>query len=160
MNKKSCNDTLRKLINEEILHTETLVLVLQEEKEALPAKSEQLLAISQKKQLLLEKLEKCSLERIALIQSLGYAPSHEGMEFCIKWCDQKNKLLELWQQFLDKVSDCRLFNQVNGGILENNLRMVKQALNILHGQVPDNTNTYNAKGQKQQSGMGHRIAKA
>jgi len=160
MNKKNCSDTLRELISAELHHTEALMQILKDEKDTLPSESEQLLAISKNKQRELEALEKYSLKRIALIQSLGYAPSHDGMEFCINWCDPHKKLLNLWHQFIGKVSECRLLNQVNGGILDNNLRMIKQALSILHGQQPGSTNTYDAKGQEQQASMGHSIAKA
>jgi len=160
MNKQTCSTKLHELIKAELEHTEKLSAILQEEKETLPSESEQLLAISKNKQRELEMLEKISLKRISLVQSLGYAPSHEGMEFCLNWCDPHKKLLPLWKQFIEKVSECRLLNQVNGGILDNNIRVVKQALSILHGQLPNNTNTYNAQGQKQQASVGHSIAKA
>lgn len=159
MDKKNCHIEIKKGLNEELIHSRSLLAILREESTVSHKNTEKLLALSEQKNSLLMQLDQLHCNRNSILESFGFNPDNQGMESCISWCDHNLQLKKQWQAFLQIVTDCRNVNQLNGSIMDSSLRTVKQALAILYGQQL-NENTYNAHGQEQNSGMGRSIAKA
>jgi len=158
MNKKDCYTSLGKILKLSIRDTLSLNDLLTEEKKLLPSESDLLVNNSDEKSAMIKQLNHYHNEISALVTSCGYEPSNDGIESCITWCDQNNILRKKWHDFIDQVRYCQSMNQVNGCIVDNGLRAVKQALSLLYGQT-NSQQTYNAYGQEDQNGLGRTIAK-
>jgi len=159
MNKSTCLIELGIMLDAELAHTDALIAALKTESKIQPKDADALLEISEQKNCLLKKLEQCHVNRMSLIQKLGYNADNAGFEECIAWCDKGDTLQAKWMKFIEQVKTCRTLNQINGSVMDSSLRVVKQALSILYGQQL-NENTYDAEGQSQAANLGRTIAKA
>ena len=133
--------------------------LLQRENNLLPSEPDSLVEISESKNVIINNLNKYNDERNTLVTSCGFNQGHDGIKSCIAWCDHNNVLHNQWDQFLGLIQNCQSMNQLNGSIVDNGLRAVKQALSLLYGQT-NKQQTYNANGQEDQHGLGRTIAKA
>jgi len=160
MDKQTCKHEIKKLLDIENINAQKLISVLKQESLALPKDPDKLQDIENEKIALLEELDQGHSLRNALLQQLGYSPSYEGTESLIAWCDSSGELILAWRQFMDKIQQCKHLNSVNGSIINNGLRVVKQALSILQGGQSNGPSIYDAKGQQQGPASGRAIAKA
>lgn len=158
MNKSDCFTRFKKSLILEIQQLDTLLELLQDERNTRPNEAETMLDISAKKDKILQSLNDANLQRHALLQKLGFKTDTRGVEICFHACDQDGELMRLWNQFLTKARSCRKLNQLNGSTLDASLRVVKQALSLLYGEKI-NENTYDAKGNSQAGKLGRSIAK-
>ncbi|NOY66150.1 MAG: flagellar protein FlgN [Gammaproteobacteria bacterium] len=158
MDKKNCYLSLNKILTEELKETLLLNDLLKEENNLLPNESDQLVKLSETKNNIVGNLNAYNDKCNVLIKSCGFDQGHDGIEACINWCDNKNALQRKWEQFLSLITSCQSMNQLNGSIVDNGLRAVRQALSLLYGQT-NKQQTYNASGQEDQHGLGRTIAK-
>ena len=159
MDKIPCRNELKKVLETELQHTESLHQLLVQEKSALVNDPETLTVLSDKKQVLISQLEKIQHHANAFLQDCGFSPDRQGMESCISWCDTEKNILPVWKRLTDHIKECRKQNHLNGSIMENGMRSIKQALAILHGKVLQQ-DTYNANGTENNQSIGKTIAKA
>lgn len=137
-----------------------LLSCLQEEKSALGAEAEAILALTTRKEGLLEALEHSHEQRAALLIAHDCTPDSAGMNALIAQHDVDDKLARQWQAVLDVVAQCREHNQVNGRLVELNRQVVRQALSILHGQGPAGaTSGYGASGESLEQPLSRTLGK-
>lgn len=159
MDKNSCRNELKKVLEIELKHTESLLEILVQEKSVLVSDPEALTVLANKKQLQIAELEKIQNHANAFLQDCGFSPDRQGMESCISWCDTDRKIIDIWNQLTEQIKECRKQNNLNGSVMENGMRSIKQALAILHGKELQQ-DTYNAKGTENSQSLGKTIAKA
>jgi flagellar biosynthesis/type III secretory pathway chaperone len=158
MDKITCHNQFKRLLEQELIYVRELLDILAQERDALGHDRAKFESISMHKSEVITKLEQSSNRRTALLQDAGYAADKQGMDTCIQWCDNKNVLLSRWQELLNLTSQCRDNNHVNGMIIESSRRSIHQALSILYGQPANNV--YSASGQSEEGGLSRTIAKA
>jgi len=159
MDKNSCYTSLSQILEIELTESQSLEKLLRQESKLLPGESEELIKISDAKSVIIAKLEQYNAQRNALAQSTGFSPDHHGLESCVAWCDRNNTLRDIWRQFLDTIQQCQSLNNLNGSIMDNGLRVVRQALSVLHGQAV-NPHTYNANGEEEHDKLSRTLVKA
>ena len=103
-----------------------------------------------------EKTEQLERQRQELMQTYGYATDREGLEHCIRWCDdQKGTLQALHGQLLDALAALERSLQISNLLVNKGKQRLQRALDVLTWQ-PASTNTYNASGTTESSNTGKR----
>ena len=159
MDKLNCRSELSGMLENELEQTEILTDLLIKEKSTISGDNESLLKISTEKKKILDALENYNSRRNAFMQAHGFSPTRDGIESCISWCDKNNTLANKWILLKTNISQCKKLNLLNGSIVDNSLRSIKQALSILYGQQ-ENLNTYSSDGHENKNTLGRSIAKA
>ena len=59
-----------------------------------------------------------------------------------------DELYKLWNMVAELAQECTVKNKLNGVIIEAKRRLTETALSILHGNIPGNTELYDADGAK------------
>lgn len=93
---------------------------------------------------LIEAQESC---RKRLLLTHGYSTDHQGMATCILNIDTRGQIGAMWQQVLHLINYCQHLNSVNGTLLNLSYRVVKNVLNLLHAEEPQNK-LYNPIGRE------------
>jgi flagellar biosynthesis/type III secretory pathway chaperone len=101
--------------------------------------------IINKKRLILERLAQFEQARTFLLESNGIKHGPEGMEACIKRCNDDGTLSDLWQRLLSIAADCRDHNRQNHQLVELFSAHTRKALCILRGETMDR-NVYGPDG--------------
>jgi len=158
MDKNSCYISLNDLVEIGLKETLALNKLLQQEKDLLPKESDLLASISNSKNTIISSLDSYNAKLNALVQTCGFTPGRDGIESCIAWCDNKDTLQKQWNILMENIKSCQTLNMLNGSVVDNSLRAVKNALTILYGQT-GTQQTYNANGQEEHQGIGREIAK-
>ncbi len=149
------------LLDEELLQTDRLRLILAEEQDAVKTKNIDAMSGTLTKKLeVLEKLEQFDVERKSLLQQAGYDNSKSGFESLLQANDSSTELMEKWRKLEQEISECRELHQINTQILEIGQRQVQQVLGILVGNQGSGVDTYDQSGSKSASLTTHTYAKA
>jgi flagellar biosynthesis/type III secretory pathway chaperone len=159
MDKQNCQNSLKQIMQQETGHTEKLLTLLDQERSLVSGNPEELMRVSEEKLKLIEQLELLNQKRNSIVQECGYAPDKQGMEACISWCSPDKSLHAVWQQLSQNVIECRSQNQLNGSVMDNSMRAIRQALSILYGQTSQESG-YNASGSEVNDKLSRSIAKA
>ena len=137
MDRKTCRQQLFALLNETLTQTQGLRRQLDDEAAALAANDvETLESAVTAKNASVGKLEQLEQQRQRLLETAGFSGNRYGANACIEWCDENDKLAQLWRQLLDEVQTCQRQNSVNGTLVQFSRRNVQQLLDILRGQLP------------------------
>ncbi len=159
MDKHTCRTELSTMLDNEIDQMEILDSLLVKEKDIIASDSSLLLTINDEKKKIYDALEHYSSMLNAYIQTHGFSPTQDGIESCISWCDNNNILSAKWGLLKANIGRCKKLNRLNGSIVDNSLRSIKQALSILYGQQ-ENEDTYSSDGHENKNTLGRSIAKA
>lgn len=150
---------LGQAISAELNFAHTLAEILQREHAALKSHDpDQVLEISREKQQAVAQMQARSAQREHLLASFGIATGTTGIDQLLK-ANSNAAWTDLWRQLGEIAVDLREQNEINGGILALSQRHNKQALDLLCGRT-GSRNTYGARGQHNQDGTGHSLAKA
>lgn len=139
---------LRRLIDEAVQACRELSSALDDETTALAARDTTALeaAVAAKRQMVVA-LDRCNASRVALLESHGFGGDLDGMEQCLRSCDQDGRIRASWKSLLSLLEVCQRQNIVNGGVVEVNQRQVERALSILSGNDIHHTELYDPKGR-------------
>ena len=150
---------LADLLQQEQIGTSQLLAELQRQQESLASAQPELIeANALASQQHLQTLGELEKKRIALAARLGYSGDNDGMEKLIRWCDFDGTLAQQWRKLLEIARRCRDCNQVNGSVVDINLRRIRQALGILRGQLSE-AELYGRSGQTSADTLSRPLAK-
>lgn len=157
INANQCRQQLASLLQQQIEETNKTNGFLVDLKDAIA--ENRLDVVSQQidpPQVSFEKTEQLERQRQELMQSYGYTTDREGLENCIRWCDDSNGTLAgLHQKLLEALSALERSLQVSNLLVNKGKQRVQRALDVLTWQ-PESTNTYNASGATESSNSGKR----
>ena len=128
-----------------------LSLVLDSEHQALATQDvEQLQQAAVNKDLLSDRIEQLEQNRVAMLQQLGLGKDLAAMQQLINGSSARagDELYKLWNMVAELAQECTVKNKLNGVIIEAKRRLTETALSILHGNIPGNTELYDADGAK------------
>jgi flagellar biosynthesis protein FlgN len=141
-------------LQQDIAHSEELLSVLQQERQALESREyaelENLIA---KKKNLVELLEKNAVQRKRWLAQYGM---HDDFVALNAAKTQAPEVVTRWETAATVWRDCQTANQVNEQICRRTRLVVENVLNILRGQNAPSP-TYDAKGTSQRSQDGRTI---
>ncbi len=159
MDRLEYRQRLADLLQQEQSGTRSLLTELERQQQSLASAQPELIEASTRaSQQHIEALEALEKKRIALAARLGYSGDNEGMERLIRWCDYDGTLAQQWRKLLETARRCRDCNQVNGTVVDINLRRVRQALGILRGQLSE-AELYGRSGQTAADTLSRPLAK-
>ncbi len=160
MNRLEYRQRLADLLQQEQIATRSLLSELERQQQCLAGAQPELIeAGAHASQQHLQALEALEKKRHALAARLGYSGDNNGMEQLIRWCDYDSTLAQLWRKLLEMARRCRDCNQINGTVVDINLRRVRQALGILRGQFSE-AELYGRSGQTATNTLSRPLAKA
>lgn len=141
--------TLQPVLRDIARHLEALQQTLQDEFNALSSQDMAAIAqAAQHKTRLTQLLDDLERERASVLRAAGLDLNSAGITAYLNRYTtphHQNELAQLWQQIEQLTRDCERQNQINGLIIEQSRRRIKNALTILHGQLPGNE-LYSATG--------------
>jgi len=128
------------ILNEEYEAFDQMFNVLEKERMALETqKIEQIIQLSQQKQLITETLENCAQRRSKLMNQLSSnLEDHK---------DGADILEKLWQKILEKAKMCKNSNLINGKIISISQSSIQRSMRLLKSQSKDQGMTYGSKGE-------------
>lgn len=160
MNRLEYRQRLADLLQQEQTGTVRLLTELERQQQSLGGAQPELIeASAHATQQHLQSLEALEKKRNALAARLGYSGDNDGMEQLIRWCDYDGTLAQQWRKLLEMARRCRDCNQINGSVVDINLRRVRQALGILRGQQSE-AELYGRSGQTATDTLSRPLAKA
>jgi len=138
---------------------------LNEEKEALTTSdSEQLLHLSSTKKKLATQLEQGTKTTHVFLKKLNINKGIFGLSDFIKHMNAgevKRQLSKQWLNIQQLTDMNKELNTLNGSIIELNRRHTQRSLDVIHGQIDNNSNsTYGADGQATKKNLSRNITKA
>lgn len=117
------DDALQAIVADMQAATAQLIVVLDEEREALiQADADALNRVGEAKQMLTRRLEQLDAERLHLSAASAQA---------------SRTVSPAWNELLKSLTDCRDKNQRNGSLVGQRLLQVRRALSVLTGNGPD-----------------------
>jgi len=135
MSAERTQQTLYKVLMQEVQCSEHLLVCLQAERRALAGRDiDALQQTTQEKLQHSQQLDQLEQEREALVAALGFSAGRAGLEQCFAAFPQRADAGALWARVLTNIEACRDGNLTNGGILEAGRQHVEQALCLLRGQ--------------------------
>ncbi len=140
-----------------------LSLVLDSEHKALESEDvEQLQQAAVNKDQLSDRIEQLETNRVAMLQKLGLGKDLAAMKQLINGSSSRagDELYKLWNMVAELARECTVKNKLNGVIIETKRRLTDSSLSILHGNIPGNTELYDADGAKIASKGRSTIARA
>ena len=152
---------LVKNLEAELRAFQDFIQVLQTEQDALvQGNVDPLLELARIKSEKVVLLSQLAESRTRFLSEQGCSQEHGGMA---KWLQQQRgggnpQIAELWQQLLALAENAQQLNQINGSMIETQLRNNQQALAILQTAAKQST-LYGPDGQTQSLGLGRPIGK-
>ena len=133
------------LLAQECNCARTLCDILIAERDALANNElDQLHDLSARKQEQVVELEQLSQQRTEWLHSQGVADDAAEIEKFFTAASEQTKLG--WEKLLTQLEECQQLNRVNGSIVEQLQRKIRNALSILQGQ-PGETDLYDQRGK-------------
>ena len=133
------------LLEQETTSALALCDILKSERSALADnKLDSLEALSGQKQAQVEELEKLGRSRLAWLDSQGVSANEQDMKAF--FAQSGNGLKQNWEKLMAQLEECQQLNRVNGSIVEQLQRNIKNALAILQGR-PDDADVYGRSGK-------------
>ncbi len=154
---------LKHALDAEVLLTEKLYQLVQEEHQALRQQNfDGLVASSEQKQGCIVELEEQAKTRSKMLQEADLDLDKEGMQSLIRQCDPDGSsgIARLWARLHRLLSDCHHLNRVNSHVVQTRLHYSRQTMALLRGQPPGTTQQYAANGQAIHSLNGTTLANA
>ncbi|GAO37522.1 FlgN [Sulfuricella sp. T08] len=151
---------LVKNLEAELRAFQDFIKVLQTEQDALvQGNVDPLLELARIKSEKVVLLSQLAENRARFLSALGYPQEQGGM---MKWLQQRDggnpHIAELWQQLLALAENAQQLNQINGSMIDTQLRNNQQALAILQAAANQSA-LYGPDGQTQALGLGRPIGK-
>ena len=145
-----CVTELKDLLGQYLEQTESLMLLLENEKEAFKQQNEALITtVTEQKQTLLENFKISDQKVMNFMTEVENGEPKTNLIDYIKQCPlpQKDELLRLWKVLSSMLERCKTQNMINGSIIGARLNAIKRNLDILkHGGVKEPVE-YDAKGE-------------
>ncbi|MCB1851515.1 MAG: flagellar protein FlgN [Gammaproteobacteria bacterium] len=139
-------DRLLQLLKAELESSRQLLLILQQEQSALiDGEAEHICSINDMKQRQINLLGEQLLKRDHLLTALQLPAGKTGTEQCIALTAENSELENCWNQLQQLALQLKMRNEVNGGMVVQAQRHVRQMLNILTCQS-DQSTTYGRGG--------------
>ena len=140
------SDRLLQLLKAELESSHQLLQILQQEQNALiDGSAERIGTISELKQRQINLLGEQLLTRDHLLAALQLPTGKNGTEQCIALAAENSELGNCWKQLQQLALQLKMRNEVNGGMVVQAQRHVRQMLNILTCQS-DQSTTYGRGG--------------
>ncbi|WP_126453727.1 flagella synthesis protein FlgN [Sulfuriflexus mobilis] len=148
-------------LEDEIRYAETLLTLLDAERQALAKNNgDSLEKIAKDKRQVAEQLDESAQRRRQQLTS-GEDPHAGDMQAFITAQTEEfhQPLQKLWDQLLDVLGRCREQNHLNGSVLENSQRNIKQLIALLQGQT-QNKEIYGRGGKIIDHSLEHSLTRA
>jgi len=98
--------------------------------------------------LTIEDMENLEQQRYQLLADYGFDQNPEGLEKCIDWCDDRQRLAGIYQQLVDSLVNLRHSIQINSLLVHKGQERIRRSIGILTGVGTAGTcKTYGDKGQ-------------
>ena len=106
-------------------------------------------------------IEQLQLKQQQIVADFGFAQSHEGIDSCVKSCDQA-PLSDLYNQLRQQLEQLQSALMINDLLIKKNQQRVRQSIRLLSGYAPVNNNmTYNSSGNTHEENLdSHSLARA
>lgn len=106
-------------------------------------------------------IEQLQLEQQQVAANFGFSQSHEGVDSCVKTCDQ-TQLSELYNELRQQLETLQNSLMINGLLIKKNQQRVRQSIRLLSGHDPVNNNTtYTSSGNTHEETQdSHSLARA
>lgn len=114
----------------------------------------------EEKQLQARTLEELEHHFQPLIEMMGGTIDKESLDTIINGMElvsEKNQLQSIWEEFLATLNSCDEQNRVNNRVLESSRINIRQALDILRGEI-SNPALYSASGKENPDDQGNSLA--
>ncbi len=154
---------LKKVLDQQYIHLLKMLTILVQEHQALRNNDlTQFEEIVQQKHQQVKNLEKIQPLLGTVEKTVGGVLSKSTFSAFIQRMqdgEEKSDMEILWNNFQETLKQCNLQNKINNGILNASSINLKQALNILRGNIDQPaSNIYNKTGQPQDKLQGQSIA--
>ncbi len=156
------NSTIQDLVLADSNHTEILLALLQEERNALEQRdTPKLDSSNQQKTQVLKQIESNARQRTALLGQAGFSQDKEGLNayFDSLQNTQAKKIKNDFSRLEIQLGKCQELNNINGVILHRSQQNISRLLHIFRGQT-SGSSTYDSTGNKNQYCENQAIAKA
>ncbi len=156
-----CQRELAELLSEEKICLQRLADSLERERAALEARDgEALERVVAEKDRILDQTSRLHQRRAALLQRCGFSNDEEGLQDCMAQCSPNlsRELAPLWRKLRARMEWCRDQNLVNGRILEQNMRCIRQTLSILR-DCPQPLELYGPEGTTSEQSLSSPLAR-
>lgn len=98
--------------------------------------------------LTIEDIENLEQQRYQLLADYGFDQNPEGLEKCINWCDDRQRLAGIYQQLVDSLVSLRHSIQINSLLVNKGQERIRRSIGILTGVgTAGACKTYGDKGQ-------------
>ncbi|MES9903442.1 MAG: flagellar protein FlgN [Sedimenticola sp.] len=139
---------LLRLLSMELQCTENLSTVLKQEHLALTESDpDQIIAISERKKVLIEQMGRHLADRQGFLASLGLNSDRKSVDTLLGSLPEAEAAYAVWRQLMEMAAQLNKSNQINGGIITLGSRHIRQTIDILTGNQSAG-DTYNPKGRQ------------
>ena len=106
-------------------------------------------------------IEQLQLKQQQIAADFGFAHSHEGVDNCVKSCDQE-PLSDVYNRLKQQLKKLQSALMINDLLIKKNQQRIRQSIRLLSGYSPVNNNmTYNSSGNTHEENLdSHSLAKA
>ena len=123
---------------------DSLLALLEAEKDCMHTDAARLNAINADKQPYIAQLERLGSELNRLLSNAGFGADATGLDACLQ--NAPAKLVQEWDALREKIKHCQEINVRNGALVELSRQRARQLLSILLGDQPG-TGTYDKEGK-------------
>lgn len=116
-------------------------------------------AIIERKDQLLETLGLNARQRASLLTAAGFKASPDQWEIFLGQNPATRELLDSWRTLMAEFAQCKSLNEINGKMIGRSKQTLSHLLNLLRGQVAA-PQLYTSAGATTSSGSSHCIAEA
>jgi len=150
---------LQQMIAQDTETAAALKALMLKERSLLEAREhDELPAIIEQKDQLLNRLGENALQRRSVLLDLGLAGDAEGWEVFLNSQPTLADSREPWQQLTALFTECQTLNDINGKMIARSKQTLGNLLNILRGQTAGPT-LYNQSGTASSSGGSHSVTR-